>query len=319
MTVGVPRRDTGAPRPVVTPGDRAYDLIISACALLIPLLLVALIIVTTIAAGPTLRDHLTDLLLGREWNVARGRFGAAPAIIGTVISALGATVIATPVALCAAVFVSELAPRRLRGALGFLLDTLAAIPSVVYGLWGALVLVPWLRTQLLAPVRAADLFGMTGPAYGPSLLAAILILAVMILPFIAAISREVLLAVPTTQREAALALGATRWEMIRDAVLPYARSGIIGGILLGLGRALGETIAVAMVIGNRHAMPHSLFDPAESMAALLANEFAEASDDAHLGALMAVSAVLLLFTLLVNLGARLLVARVARPHGVVPS
>jgi phosphate transport system permease protein len=160
---------------------------------------------------------------------------------------------------------------------------------------------------------------MTGPAYGPSLLAAILILAVMILPFIAAISREVLLAVPTTQREAALALGATRWEMIRDAVLPYARSGIIGGILLGLGRALGETIAVAMVIGNRHAMPHSLFDPAESMAALLANEFAEASDDAHLGALMAVSAVLLLFTLLVNLGARLLVARVARPHGVVPS
>jgi phosphate transport system permease protein len=195
----------------------------------------------------------------------------------------------------------------------FLVNLLAAIPSVVYGLWGVFVLVPLLRGTImpaLLPLGAVvPLF--RGPAYGPSLIAASLVLAIMILPFIASVSREVLRAVPQTQREAALALGATRWEVVRDAVLPSARSGLIGGVILGLGRALGETLAVAMVIGNRHAMPDSLFAPAYTMASLLANEFAEASSDVHLSALMAVAALLLLITLLVNVLARWLVQHVA--------
>jgi phosphate transport system permease protein len=195
-------------------------------------------------------------------------------------------------------------------------DLLAAIPSVVYGLWGLFVLVPFLRAQLMPflgdtlGLGALPLF--RGPAYGPSLLAAGLVLAIMILPYIAAVGREVLAAVPRSQREAALALGATRWEMIRDAVLPNARSGLVGGIMLGLGRALGETMAVTMVIGNRHDLPTSLFDPAYTMAALLANEFAEASSEAHLSALMAVALLLLGVTVAVNVLARLLVARVGR-------
>ena len=197
--------------------------------------------------------------------------------------------------------------------MAFLVNLLAAIPSVVYGLWGVFVLVPLLRRTIMPALVPLGSFLpiVRGPAYGPSLIAASLLLAIMILPYIASISRDVLLAVPQAQREAALALGATRWEVVRDAVLPAARSGLIGGVMLGLGRALGETLAVTMVIGNRHAIPDSLFDPAYTMASLLANEFAEASSDAHLSALMAVAALLLLITLLINLLARWLVRRVA--------
>jgi phosphate transport system permease protein len=195
-------------------------------------------------------------------------------------------------------------------------DLLAAIPSVVYGLWGIFVLVPFLRTSVM-PFLANTLgLGNTpffsGPAYGPSMLAAGLILAIMVLPYISSVTREVLLAVPRSQREAALALGATRWEMIWNAVLPYARSGIVGAIILGLGRALGETMAVTMVIGNRHEIAASLFSPGYTMASLIANEFTEATNDLHLSALMAVGATLLVITLVVNAFARWLVWRVGR-------
>jgi len=297
-------------------GDLTYDIVTGTCAAAVPFLLVLLVAVIARAAWPALSLHAADLLTGNTWDVSRGRFGALPAIIGTILSSLLALCIATPLAFGAAIFVSELAPRRLRAPISFLIDLLAAIPSVVYGLWGVFVLVPLLRTHVMPPLMAV--FGalplFRGPAYGPSLLAAALLLAIMILPYITAVSREVLVAVPRSQREAALALGATRWEMIRDAVVPYGRSGLIGAVMLGLGRALGETMAVTMVIGNRHAVPHSLLDPAYTMAAVLANEFAEASDDAHLSALMAVAGLLLVITLLVNVIARWLVWRVRQPQ-----
>jgi len=302
-----------SPAPSRAPlSDRVYHAIISLCALVVPSLLLLLAIIIARAAWPAVVISGDELIAGRVWDVSRARYGALPAIVGTVVSSLLAVCIATPLALGAAVFVSELAPVRLRAPVAFLIDLLAAIPSVVYGLWGLFVLVPFLRATVM-PVMTSlqDIVPFfRGPAYGPSLLAASLVLAIMIVPFIASVAREVLTAVPRSQREAALALGATRWEMIRDAVLPFARSGIIGGVILGLGRALGETMAVTMVIGNRHEIPTSLLDPAYTMAALLANEFAEASDEAHLSSLMAVAGLLLLVTLIVNVLARWLVWRV---------
>ena len=245
-----------------------------------------------------------------------GQFGALPFIWGTLYSSVLALLLATPVAIGIAVFITELCPAWLRQPLVFLTELLAAIPSIVYGLWGIFVLIPMLRSHVMPFLRDRLHLGATpffsGPAYGPSMLAAGLILAIMALPYISSVSREVLLAVPRSQREAALALGATRWEMIRDAVIPYARSGIIGGIMLGLGRALGETMAVTMVIGNRPEISASLFAPGYTMASLIANEFSEATSDLHLSALMAVGAVLFVITLIVNAIARWLVWNVAR-------
>ena len=298
-------------------GDWVYRAFTTACALSIPLLLVVLGIVIVRAAWPAIVTNGGNLVAGRTWDVSHERFGALPAVVGTLLSSALALLVATPLAIGAAIFTSELAPQRLRAPVAFLIDLLAAIPSVVYGLWGLFVLVPILRLYVMPPLEAT-LGGLPlfrGPIYGPSLLAAGLVLAIMILPYIAAVSREVLAAVPRAQREAALALGATRLEVIRDAVLPYARSGLVGGVMLGLGRALGETMAVTMVIGNRHAIPSSLFDPAYTMASLLANEFGEASTDGHMSALMAVAGLLLVITLVVNMLARWLVWRVRRLEG----
>jgi phosphate transport system permease protein len=297
--------------------DQVYRAVITACALLIPLLLVGLAVVIVRAAWPAMQSNGSELLVGRTWDVAHGRFGALPAVLGTLISSFVALLIATPLALGVAIFTTELAPQRLRAPVAFLVDLLAAVPSVVYGLWGLFVLVPLLRTAVM-PLLQRTLGGIplfSGPAYGPSVLAASLVLAIMILLYIASVAREVLAAVPRAQREAALALGATRIEMVRDAVIPYARSGLVGGIMLGLGRALGETMAVTMVIGNRHQIPTSLLDPAYTMAALLANEFSEASSERHLSALMAVAGLLLIITLVVNMLARWLVWRVRRLEG----
>lgn len=294
-------------------GDRLYRTVTTVCAAAIPLVLVLLTAVVMRAAWPAFSRHAIDLAVGTTWDVPREQFGALPAIVGTLLSSLIALVIATPLAIGVAIFTVDIGPPRLREPVSFLVNLLAAIPSVVYGLWGVFVLVPLLRDTVMPALLplGAVLQIFSGPAYGPSLIAASLVLAIMILPYIASVSRDVLLAVPTAQREAALALGATRWEVVRDAVLPAARSGLVGGVMLGLGRALGETLAVTMVIGNRHAIPDSLFDPAYTMASLLANEFAEASSNAHLSALMAVAAMLLLIALLVNVLARWLVRRVA--------
>ena len=297
-------------------GDRIYRILIGACALVIPALIALIAIALLSAAWPAFSRLGTSLFTSSSWEVSAGEFGAAPAIYGTLVSSAVALIIATPLALGVAIFLSEFAPRWLRQPVGFLVDLLAAIPSVVYGLWGIFVLIPVLREHVMPFLRDTLHLGSTplfsGPAYGPSMLAAGVILAIMALPYISSVAREVLLAVPRSQREAALALGATRWEMIRDAVVPYARSGIIGGIILGLGRALGETMAVTMVIGNRPEISASLLQPGYTMASLIANEFSEATNDLHVSALMAVGAMLLLITFIVNGIARLLVYRVTR-------
>jgi phosphate transport system permease protein len=297
-------------------GDTIYRGATTAFAASIPLLLVFIAIEIVAAAWPALSAFGFGFLTSSEWDPSKQVFGAASAIYGTVVSSFVALVIATPLALGVAVFLSEFAPSWLRQPVAFLVDLLAAIPSVVYGLWGIFVLQPILRQHVMPFIASVPVVGdsalFKGPIYGPSMFSAGIILAIMVLPYISAISREVLLAVPRSQREAALALGATRWEMIRDAVVPYARSGILGGIILGLGRALGETMAVTMLIGNVHKISASLFAPGYTMASLIANEFSEATGDVHLSALMAVGAVLFGVTLAVNAIARWLVWRVGR-------
>lgn len=315
---GDPVTDSRTAAPVKTSarGDRVFEIVITAFAVSIPVLLAIIAISIGIAAWPALSKSGLSFLTGSKWDVAAGEFGAAPAIYGTVVSSALALIIATPLALGVSIFLSEIAPKWLRQPVGFLVDLLAAIPSVVYGLWGIFVLIPLLRDPIGPFLRDTLHLGSTplfsGPNYGYSMLGAGVILAIMILPFISAVTREVLLAVPRSQRDAALALGATRWEMIRDAVIPYARSGIIGGIILGLGRALGETMAVTMLIGNRAEISASLFAPGYTMASLIANEFSEATSDAHLSALMGVGAVLFAVTLIVNALARWLVWRVTK-------
>jgi phosphate transport system permease protein len=301
-------------------GDRIYRIVTTAFALCVPLLLALIAVEVARAGWPALRQFGLSFLTSSTWDPVAGTFGAAPAVVGTILTSAIALIIATPLALGAAIFLAEFAPTWLRQPVAFLVDLLAAIPSVVYGLWGVFVLVPLLRQYVMPFI--SDTLGLgrfalfEGPAYGNSILAAGVILAIMVLPYIAAVSREVLLAVPRSQREAALALGATRWEMIVGAVLPYARVGILGGIILGLGRALGETMAVTMVIGNTHDVSLSLFHPGYTMASLIANEFSEATGDLHLSALMAVGFVLFVVTLIVNAIARWLVWRVSRGQRV---
>lgn len=300
-------------------GDRIYRWLTTGFALAIPTILCLVAAEVLLAAWPALRAFGLEFLTSSEWDPVRQRFGAAPMIYGTVVSSCVALVLATPFALGVAIFLSEFAPYWLQRALGFLVDLLAAIPSVVYGLWGIFVLLPFLRERVMPFLRDDLGLGNTpffaGPIYGPSVLSAGVILGIMVLPYISAVSREVLMAVPRSQREAALALGATRWETIRDAVVPFARSGIVGGIILGLARALGETMAVTMVIGNRHEISASLFSPGYTLASVIANEFAEATGELHVSALMACGAVLLGVTLIVNAGARWLVWRVVRSSG----
>jgi phosphate transport system permease protein len=308
-----PRRLSSTAIEGAVVADRVYRAAILGFALCVPILLVLLLVEIGTAGWPALRQFGLSFLTTSVWDPVAGQFGAAPAIVGTIVTSIIALALATPLALGGAIFLSEFAPGWLRQPLSFFVDLLAAIPSVVYGLWGVFFLLPLLREQLMPFLRDTLHLGatpfFTGPAYGPSMLAAGLILSIMVLPYIAAVSREVLMAVPRSQREAALALGATRWETITGAVVPYARSGIIGGIILGLGRALGETMAVTMVIGNRHELSSSLFAPGYTMASLIANEFSEATTDLHLSALMAVGFVLFLVTLIVNAIARWLVWR----------
>jgi phosphate transport system permease protein len=251
------------------------------------------------------------------WDPVFLKFGALPFVYGTLASSGLALLIAVPIGLGAAICLAELLPPKLSDALTFLIELLVAVPSVVYGLVAVFVLVPIVREvgNGLQPVIGFIPF-LKGPVYGVGLLTAAIVLAVMIVPFIISISREVLLAVPQSQRDAALALGATRWEMVQRVVIPFARSGIFGSIFLALARALGETMAVTMVIGNRPEIAGSLFAPAYTMPAVLANEFAEATDDLYLSALMEIGLVLFVITIIVNGIARLMIASVgARGEG----
>jgi phosphate transport system permease protein len=312
----------GAPLPRRAPirlfgrdwGDLVFQSILTAGALVIPLLLGFLAWELYRGSQLAIERFGAGFLTSGRWDPVGGEFGALPLIFGTLVSSFLALLIAVPLSLGVAVFLSEFAPHRIRAPIAFLLELLAAIPSVVYGLWGIFFLIPFLRATLFPFLQGV--FGFlpffAGPIYGPSMLSAAIILAIMVMPYVMSVSREVLLAVPASQREAAVALGATRWEAVVTAVIPYARSGIIGAIILGLGRALGETMAVTMVIGNRHEIAASLFAPGYTMASAIANEFTEAVENLHLSALAYVALALFLVTILVNAGARFLVWRVTR-------
>ncbi|MGD0991701.1 MAG: phosphate ABC transporter permease subunit PstC [Gemmatimonadales bacterium] len=302
----------------VSRGDLIFRVVLTVLACLLPLLLLLIAVELVSEAMPAARRFGLSFLTTSVWDPVRGQFGALPLIFGTLYSSVVALAIAVPLALGCAIFLTEFAPRWLRYPVATLIELLAAVPSVIYGLWGIFVLIPLLRDHLWPVVRPVlghvPIF--SGVFYGPSVLAAGVILSVMILPYIAAVSREVLLAVPADQREAGLALGATRWETVWHVVLPYGRAGIMGAVILGLGRALGETMAVTMVIGNRHEVSASLLQPGYTIAAAIANEFSEAVSDMHLSSLFLVGAVLFLITIIVNALARVLVWRVARGSAV---
>ena len=298
-------------------GDRLFKGLLTLAALVVPTLLGFLIYELWTGSSLAIGRFGLDFVTSSTWDPVAEEFGALPLLFGTLLSSLIALLIAVPLSLGVAIYLTEFAPKALRQPVTFLIGLLAAIPSVVYGLWGIFVLIPVLRTAVFPFLR--DTLGFLpffqGPIYGPSMLSAGIILAIMVMPYIMSVSREVLAAVPNTQREAALALGATRWEAVMTAVIPYAKSGIMGAVILGLGRALGETMAVTMVIGNRHEIAASLFAPGYTMAAAIANEFTEAVGDLHLSALAYVAFLLFVVTVLVNAAARLLIWRVARGSG----
>jgi phosphate transport system permease protein len=264
----------------------------------------------------SLRTFGAAFLTNTDWDPVNNMFGALPFIFGTFVSSVLGLALALPLSLGTAIFLTELAPRWLGEPANALLELLAAVPSVILGLWGMFVLVPWLRDHpfhlLNKYLGFLPFFG--GPVYGVSIFSAAVIIAIMIIPIISSISREIFLAVPQSQREAALALGATRWEMTRLAVLRSSGRGIFGASMLGLGRALGETMAVTMVIGNRPEIPHSLFAPGYTMASAIANEFAEAASDLHTSALYELGLVLLFVTIATNLVAHLLIGAMGTPE-----
>lgn len=312
-------RSTLERSPLARMPDRAmrYGLLGLALAVL-ALLVVFFFVLVADSREVFEKQGVLGFLFDNDWDPSRDQFGALPLVVGTVITSALALVMGVPVAIATALFITELAPARGRRVLTTLVELLAAVPSVVYGLWGVFVLIPNLKP---AEQWFADTFSFLpfigGSVAGPNYFIAGLILAIMILPIVSAISREVISTVPSDHKEAALALGATRWEMIRMAVLPYARAGITGGAMLGLGRAIGETIAVTLVIGNAPTIGKQLFDQGYTLAAVIANEFGEASSDPlHRSALLAAGLVLFVLTLVVNGIARGFVVRAERGRKV---
>jgi phosphate transport system permease protein len=303
----------------VNKGDLIFRWLTALFALIIILILASMAVEMTRVSMASIKAFGARFLVSTTWDPVSDKYGALPFVYGTVVSSLLALLIAVPISLGIAIFLSELAPPRIGGILGFTVELLAAVPSVIYGLWGIFVLAPWLRNTV-EPFLERTLGFLPffkGPHQGFGLLAGGLILAIMILPTISSVSREVLKAVPNPLREGALALGATRWETVRYAVLPPAASGITGAIVLGLGRALGETMAVTMVIGNRPEISASLFAPSYTMASVIANEYTEATGDLYLSALTEIGLLLFGVTLVLNIIARLLVWRVRRDSRAV--
>ena len=291
-------------------------MLVTAVAALLLVALGLIVVQTTTTAWPFIVDHGTSFVDSRRWAPSHDAFGALAFVYGTLVTALLALAIAVPVSVGIAVFMTDLAPRRLRVPLTYLIDLLAAIPSVVYGLWAALVLVPPLVQHVWRPASSALGFVplLGGPAYGQSIATAAVVLAIMIVPIVTSLSREAIALVPTSQREAAAGLGATRWEVVRHAVLPYARSGIVGAIVLGLGRAMGETIAVLLVIGATPKIPDSIFKPGYTMAGVIANELPEAGGT-HTEALVALGVLLFVITIAVNMVALAITRRSVRALG----
>ena len=304
-------------RPAGRRPDRAFRWAtrLAAAAIVVILLLLGVQLVDSSLL--TWQTFGLDFITGTTWDPVAAVYGALPFIVGTIASSLIALILAAPIGLLTAIFLAEMAPTRLATPLIFMIELLAAIPSVVFGLWGVFVLAPFLRGTVESWI--ADTLGfipfLAGPTFGIGLFTAGVILAIMILPTIVSISREVIRSVPDSQREAMVALGATRWETVSKAVLPYARSGIVGALILGLGRALGETMAVTMVIGNGQNIPTRLFDQAQTIASKIATTFNEATIGIQTSSLIALGLILLVITISLNVVARLLVWRVAGPVG----
>ncbi|MGH9229571.1 MAG: phosphate ABC transporter permease subunit PstC [Acidimicrobiales bacterium] len=306
------------PAPLASPGraglgDRGFRILSLACGLLVLVILGLIAVSTTLEAWPAFAHDGLRFFTSDRWAPSAEVFGSLPFVYGTVVTAVIALVLAVPVSVGIALFLSDVAPRRLGRPVSSLIDLLAAVPSVVYGLWGVIVLAPWISGvydsigDLTSPIPVVSgLFA--GPSTGRSLFTAGIILALMVTPIITSITREVFDTVPTMAKEAAYALGSTRWEMIRAAVFPHSRAGIIGAVMLGLGRAMGETIAAALVIGSSPQISARLFGSGDSMAAVIANEFGE-SGGLHRAALIGLGVELFALTILVNIVARIIVAR----------
>ncbi len=297
-------------------GDRAFRGVAFVFAAAILVLLATIFVVLFIDARVALVKEGLRFITGQVWNPTDEIFGALPYIYGTIFTSLIGLLIATPIAVGASLYIVEYAPAWLRTPVSFVVELLAVIPSVIYGFWGIAVLAPFLRDRLERPLKSAfgDVPGLNalvaGPARGRDMLVAGVILSIMILPTIMSVAREVISTVPSTQREGMLALGATKWEMIRGAVLPYARGGIVGAAILGLGRAIGETMAVTMLIGNSSTkISWSILTPGYTMASAIANQFADANSAVHFSAVIGVAVVLLFVTGAVNFIARLIVGR----------
>ena len=300
--------------PVLPPaGSRAPDMTFKLAAFSAALVILGLIVLVGYelyhGAGVAIAKFGPRFLVSSDWDPVSDQYGALPFIFGTLVSSLLALLIAVPLGVATALFLTELAPFRIRQPIMVVVEMLAAVPSVIFGLWGIFVLIPWLRDHLFVWLKHTlgflPLF--QGPIYGVSMLAGGIIVAIMILPIVTSISREILRSVPGLQREAAYALGATRWEVIRIAVLSYARRGLFGAAVLGLGRALGETMAVTMVIGNRPEISASLFAPGYTLASVIANEFAEANGDLYISSLIFMALVLFGLTIVINAVARIFI------------
>ncbi len=302
-------------------GDAAFQQLTRAAAIAVLLLLSGVIISLMDGSIPALRAFGFGFLFSQKWNPVTEIFGALPAIYGTLITSLIAMLIAVPVGLMIAFFLTELCPQWLRRPIGIAIELLAGIPSIIYGIWGLFVFAPFLQ-ETLQPFLINTLGNVPGigpafggPPYGIGMLTAGLILAIMVLPFVTSISRDVFEAVPLVLKEAAYGLGCTTWEVVRNVVLPYTRVGVIGGVMLGLGRALGETMAVTFVIGNAHRISPSLLAPGTTISATIANEFTEAVGDLYTSALIALGLILFVITFIVLALARYMLLRIERRIG----
>jgi phosphate transport system permease protein len=298
--------------------DRAFHMLTLVAASAVLALLGGVIVALATGAMPAFRAFGWSFLIGDDWNPVTERFGALAPIYGTLVSSVIAMALAVPSALAIAMFLTELCPPWLRSPIGIAIELLAGVPSIIYGMWGLFVLAPFLQSTIQPAL--IETFGhvpglshlFAGPPYGIGILTAGLILAIMVLPYITAVSRDVFLAVPVELKEAAYGMGATTWEVARAVVLPYARAGVVGAIMLGLGRALGETMAVTFVIGNAHRISGSLLAPGTTISATIANEFTEAVGDLYTAALIALGLILFAITFTVLAGARLLLLHVER-------
>lgn len=289
-------------------GDFIYEKLTLIFAIIVLLFAVLMGYEMYIGSKPSISKFGWIFLTETTWDPVAEIYGALPSIFGTLVSSFLSLLIAVPLSIGVAIYLSELAPRWLEKPLSFLVELLAGVPSIVYGLWGIFVLVPWLRAEVQPFLyeHLGFLPFFRGPMYGFGMLAAAIILSIMVLPIITSISRDIMKSVPSVQKEAALALGATKWEATK-IVLANSKSGILGATMLGLGRAIGETMAVTMVIGNRPIISASLFDPAYTMASVIANEFTEATSDLYLSALIELALILFVITIIINVAARLLV------------